>query len=56
MRRLIVTVLLTLDGVIEDPGGAEGGGHAGWSFRFENADSMRFKLDETLSAWSDRNH
>ena len=40
--------LCSLDGVIEDPGGAEGTRHGGWSFKFNDPDGMKYKLDETL--------
>ena len=33
MGRIIVTEFVSLDGVMEDPGGSEGFGHGGWSFR-----------------------
>jgi dihydrofolate reductase len=49
MRNLFVTEFVSLDGVMEDPGGAEGYKHGGWSFQFSTAESMKFKLDE-LSA------
>jgi dihydrofolate reductase len=49
MRRIVVTEFISLDGVIEDPGGAEGWVHGGWSFRFPDAAGMQFKLEETLS-------
>jgi dihydrofolate reductase len=48
MRRIVVTEFISLDGVIEDPGGAEGFRHGGWSFRFNDPDGMKYKLDETM--------
>jgi hypothetical protein len=30
MRKVVVSVFLTLDGVMEDPGGSEGFRHGGW--------------------------
>ena len=33
MRTLYVTEFITLDGVIDSPGGDEGHPHAGWSFK-----------------------
>jgi dihydrofolate reductase len=50
MGRVVVTEFLSLDGVMEDPGGAEGFRHGGWSFRFQDPDGMKFKLDETVAA------
>jgi dihydrofolate reductase len=49
--RIVVTEFVSLDGVMEDPGGSEGTKHAGWSFeisRGEEGDS--FKLDETMGS------
>jgi dihydrofolate reductase len=47
--RLIVSEFVTLDGVVEDPGGAEGFGRGGWAFRFERGpEGDKFKLDEVL--------
>jgi dihydrofolate reductase len=49
MRRIVVTEFISLDGVFEDPGGAEGWVHGGWTFKFPDPEGMRFKLDETLA-------
>ena len=47
MGRIVVTEFVSLDGVMEDPGGAEGFEHAGWTFRFNRGDEGdQFKLDE----------
>ena len=47
MGRIIVTEFVSLDGVMEDPGGAEGFKHAGWTFRFNRgSEGDQFKLDE----------
>jgi dihydrofolate reductase len=46
MRKVVVTQFMTLDGVMEDPGGAEDFAHGGWSFKFSDPEGMRFKLDE----------
>ena len=51
MGRIVVTEFMSLDGVMEDPGGAESFRHGGWSFRFERDDrGNKFKLDELLAA------
>jgi dihydrofolate reductase len=51
MGRIVVSEFVSLDGVMEDPGGSEGTRHAGWTFRFERgAEGDRFKLDELLEA------
>ena len=34
MRKVVVSEYVTLDGVMEDPGCAEGFEHGGWSFQF----------------------
>ena len=51
MGRIVVTEFISLDGVIEDPGGVEGFKHAGWSFEIPRGEEGdRFKLDETMQA------
>jgi len=48
MRRIVVTEFVSVDGVMEDPGGAEGFRHGGWTFAFNDDEGMKYKLDETL--------
>jgi len=48
MARIMITEFVSLDGVMEDPGGAEGYKHGGWTFQIEQGEGQRFKLDETL--------
>jgi dihydrofolate reductase len=49
--RIVVTEFVSLDGVMEDPGGAENFRHGGWSFEISRGDEgNKFKLDETLSS------
>jgi dihydrofolate reductase len=51
MGTLAVTEFVSLDGVFEDPGGSEGGPHAGWTFSFDRgANGDKFKLDELVAA------
>jgi hypothetical protein len=50
MRKLIVTEFVSLDGVMEAPGGEEGYKHTGWVFDFMSPEQEQFKLDETLEA------
>jgi dihydrofolate reductase len=51
MGQIYVTEFISLDGVIEDPGGAEDYEHGGWSFEFDRGEEGdKFKLDETMSA------
>jgi len=49
--RIVVTEFISLDGVIEDPGGSEDFKHSGWSFEIDRGDEgNQFKLDETMSS------
>src|SRR5450432_3223175 len=50
MRKVVVTEFITLDGVFEDPGGAEQTEHGGWSFRFWSDESAKYKSDELSAA------
>jgi dihydrofolate reductase len=51
MGQIVVTEFISLDGVIEAPGGGEDYKHAGWSFEIERGDEGdQFKLDETMSS------
>jgi dihydrofolate reductase len=51
MGRIVVTEFVSLDGVIEDPGGSEDFRHSGWSFEFDRGeDGNQFKLDETMNS------
>jgi dihydrofolate reductase len=43
---------VTLDGVMEAPGGEPGHPHSGWVFDFMSDDQLRYKLEETLEAAS----
>src|SRR5580700_745818 len=51
MGRIVVTEFMSLDGVMEDPGGAEGTSYGGWSFRFERGEAgAAFKVDELAAS------
>src|SRR3954467_9788043 len=51
MGKIAVTEFVSLDGVMEDPGGAENFDYGGWSFEFSRGDEGdRFKLDETMGS------
>jgi dihydrofolate reductase len=51
MGRIVVTEFVSLDGVVEDPGGSEDFKYGGWSFEFDRgADGNEFKLDETRAS------
>jgi dihydrofolate reductase len=49
MGRIVVTEFVSLDGVMEAPGGGEDFEHGGWSFEIDRGEEgNKFKLDETL--------
>jgi dihydrofolate reductase len=49
--RIVVTEFVSLDGVVEAPGGGEDFKHAGWSFEIERGpEGDKFKLDETMTS------
>jgi dihydrofolate reductase len=51
MGKIVVTEFVSLDGVMEDPGGAEDYKHGGWSFEYSRGDEGdEFKLDETRNS------
>jgi dihydrofolate reductase len=51
MGRIVVTEFVSLDGVMEAPGGGEDFEHAGWTFEIARGDEGdKFKLDEALEA------
>src|SRR3989442_3340043 len=49
MRKIVVSEFVSLDGVVEDPGGAEKFKHGGWGFKFRDDQVPKYKLGE-LSA------
>lgn len=51
MGRIVVSEFISLDGIMEDPGGAEGFRHGGWTFEISRGEEGdNFKLQETLDA------
>jgi dihydrofolate reductase len=50
MGRVIVTEFVSLDGVMEAPGGEPGYAHAGWTFEFPDGGQYAYKLEETMAA------
>jgi dihydrofolate reductase len=51
MGKVVVTEFVSLDGVFEDPGGAEDYEHGGWTFEYDRGDDgNKFKLDELMDA------
>jgi len=50
MGQIVVSEFVSLDGVIEAPGGEPGYKHAGWVAKFHgDAGQFKYKLDEVLS-------
>jgi len=51
MAKVVVSEFVTLDGVVEDAGGAEGFDRGGWAFEFDRgAEGDRFKLEEAMAS------
>lgn len=51
MARVVVSQFVTLDGVVEDPGGSENSPFGGWAFKFDRGpDGDKFKYDELMAA------
>ncbi len=51
MAKIVATEFVSLDGVMEDPGGAESYRHGGWTFEFDRGEEgNQFKLDELFEA------
>jgi dihydrofolate reductase len=51
MGKIVVTEFVSLDGVMEDPGGAEDYRNGGWVFEFDRGEEgNKFKLDELFEA------
>ena len=51
MGKVVVSQFITVDGVVEDPGGSEQSNYGGWAFEFDRGeDGDKFKLDEVMSA------
>jgi dihydrofolate reductase len=50
MRKIIVSEFMTLDGVIEAPGGKETPHpHAGWQWQYRSEEGGKYKIDELAS-------
>jgi hypothetical protein len=51
MGNIVISEFITLDGVIEDPGGAGGSPRGGWTFTGDQGDeSMPFKFAELMAS------
>jgi dihydrofolate reductase len=49
MGKVVVSQFISLDGVVEDPGGAEGFDRGGWAFNL-GPEGGKFKLDEVMAS------
>ncbi len=50
MRGVVASELISLDGVVEDPGGAEAFEHGGRTMPYWNDELARFKRDELFAS------
>jgi dihydrofolate reductase len=50
MGRVIVTEFVSIDGVMEAPGGEPGYAHSGWTMEFADGGQYGYKLEEVLAA------
>jgi dihydrofolate reductase len=50
MSKIVVSEFVSLDGVMEDPGGAEGFKHGGWTFQFSSPEQEQWKAEELFQA------
>ncbi|MDO8731967.1 MAG: dihydrofolate reductase family protein [Actinomycetota bacterium] len=50
MGKIVVTTFMSLDGVVEAPGGEEGFEHSGWVHSYANDDWLEYKLQEVLDS------
>ena len=51
MGKIVITEFISLDGVVEDPGGSEDFKYGGWSFELSRGDEGdKFKLDEAMAS------
>jgi dihydrofolate reductase len=49
--QIVVSQFVTVDGVMEDPGGSEGMERGGWALQFDRGeDGDKFKLDEVMGS------
>ncbi len=50
MRKIIVSTLVTVDGVVEDPGGMTGSEHGGWANPYFTEEVGKRSLDRLLAS------
>lgn len=49
MAKVVVSEFVSLDGVMQAPGGEPGYRHTGWVMKFPNPEQFKYKLDEVLA-------
>jgi dihydrofolate reductase len=51
MAKIVVSQFVSVDGVIEDPGGSEAWDRGGWAFKYDRGpEGDQFKLDEVMAS------
>jgi dihydrofolate reductase len=51
MGKVVVSQFISVDGVVEDPGGSENWERGGWAFQFDRGpEGNQFKLDEVMAS------
>ncbi len=50
LRRVVVSEFVSLDGVMEDPGGAEKSKYGGWTRQYWGDEASKYKLDELFAS------
>jgi dihydrofolate reductase len=51
MSKLVVSQFVSVDGVVEDPGGSEDWDRGGWAFQYDRGpEGDKFKVDEVMAA------
>jgi dihydrofolate reductase len=51
MAKIVVSQFMTIDGVVEDPGGSEQTERGGWAFKYDRGpEGDQFKLDEVMGS------
>jgi dihydrofolate reductase len=51
VAKIVVSQFVSVDGVVQDPGGADGWERGGWAFQFDRGpEGDKFKVDEVMDA------